>query len=74
MADVSAIPGVQEGDVVTLFGTDGEESIPIEELCRFAGTINYELVCLVTKRVPRVYVQGGRPVAVSDCLCKDCKL
>lgn len=70
MADVSAIPRVREGDVVTLFGRDGGEEIPVEELSGFAGSINYETVCLVTKRVPRIYKKQGEVVAISDCLCR----
>ena len=70
MADVSSIPDVQEGDVVTLFGRDGAAVIPVEELSGFANTINYEIVCLVTKRVPRVYLIKGNVSAISDCLCQ----
>lgn len=69
MADVSSVPSVQEGDTVTLFGRDGKEAIPVEELSGFANTINYEMVCLVTKRVPRIYMRQGTVTAISDCLC-----
>ncbi len=69
MADVSAVPGVEEGDTVTLFGRDGDAEITVDELSRFAGTISYELVCLVTKRVPRVYLRGGAVQEILDCLC-----
>ena len=70
MADVSSIPDVQEGDMVTLFGRDGAAVIPVEELSGFANTINYEIVCLVTKRVPRVYLIKGKVSAIADCLCQ----
>ena len=49
-ADVSRIEGVSEGDEVILFG----EGLPVEEMARAAGTINYEIVCGISKRVPRV--------------------
>ena len=55
MVDVSAIPGVQEGDRVTLIGQDGDERITMEELGELAGRFNYELACDLNARVPRVY-------------------
>ncbi len=57
MVDVTDIPDVQVEDVVTLVGTDGENSIPIEELGELAGSFNYEMVCGVSSRVPRLYVE-----------------
>ncbi len=56
MVDVTNIPGVTEGDLVTLIGEDGEEEITIEELGEVSGRFNYELACDLNKRVPRVYV------------------
>lgn len=51
MLDVTDIPGVEAGDVVTVFGGD----LPLEEKAEAAGTISYELLCAVSPRVPRVY-------------------
>ncbi|HZG86193.1 alanine racemase [Paenibacillus sp.] len=48
------------GDEVVLFGAQGGESIAVEELASKLGTINYEITCMVSHRVPRVYVKGGR--------------
>ena len=56
MVDVTDIPDVKVGDVVTFFGRDGDEVLPIEEMAKIAGTINYELTCVLTPRVHRVYV------------------
>ncbi len=56
MVDVTDIPGVQVEDTVTLVGTDGEHSISIEELGELSGRFNYEMVCCVSSRVPRIYV------------------
>ncbi len=53
MADVTGIPGVRPGDEALLFG--GPE-LPVEEVAKCLDTINYEMVCLVGKRVPRVYI------------------
>lgn len=66
MVDVSHIPDVQVDDRVTLAGRDGEEEITFSELATLAGTIHYELLCLVGKRVPRVYFRGGEIVKVWD--------
>lgn len=56
MVDVTHIDGVKVGDAVTLMGRDGDEYISADELARLAGTINYEIVCGISQRVPRVYV------------------
>jgi alanine racemase len=53
MIDVSGVKNVQLGDEVILFG----KGLPVDEIAERIGTINYEVVCGVGKRVPRVYVQ-----------------
>lgn len=68
VVDVTAIPGVKEGDVVTLIGRDGAERLPAEEIAGLAGTINYETMCNISRRVPRVYLKGGRVVEVENHL------
>ena len=62
MVDVTAIPGVQVGDRVTLVGTDGEETITMEQISAQADSFNYEFVCGISRRVPRLYVQGGKTI------------
>ncbi|MBR2562329.1 MAG: alanine racemase, partial [Eubacterium sp.] len=47
---------VQVEDIVTLIGWDGPEHIPVEEVADPAGRFNYEMLCNITSRVPRVYV------------------
>ncbi len=51
---------VREGDVVTVFGGD----LPAAIVAEAAGTIAYELFCRVGRRVPRIYLRDGRPVAI----------
>ena len=68
MVDVTDIPGVRVGDEVTLFGRDGGEEIPLEELAALAGTISYELLCMVGRRVPRVYVEKGEITRITNYL------
>ena len=55
MADVSEVPEAEPGDVVTIFGRDGDAFISVEEAALAAGTISYEIMCSVSKRVPRIY-------------------
>lgn len=56
MADVTDIPGVKQGDVATVYGRDGDGYQPIEAGAEIVGTIQYELLCAVSPRVPRIYV------------------
>ena len=60
MIDVTGIEGVKVGDEVVLMGRQGEETITAEELASLLGTINYEIVCMIGKRVPRVYIKDGK--------------
>ena len=55
MVDVTDIPDVQVEDVVTLVGTDGDETITIEEIANPAARFNYEMLCDISSRVTRVY-------------------
>lgn len=62
MIDVSNIKGVKEGDVVTVFGKDDKTILTVDELAKKIGTINYEIVCLIGKRVPRIYFYDNEVV------------
>lgn len=55
MVEVSDIPDVQVEDIVTLVGTDGDKTISIEEVADPSARFNYEMVCGISKRVPRIY-------------------
>lgn len=59
MIDLTDVPGVQVGDEVVLYGSQGTERISLEEIARLAGTIPYEITCQVGRRVPRAYVDSG---------------
>ena len=61
MIDVTGIDGVREGDTATIF--DGR-AIPVERLAELMETINFEVVCLIGKRVPRIYTRGEDVVGV----------
>ena len=66
MVDVTGIPGVQAGDAATIFGGGAADSTA--DVAAKTGTIPYEIMCGLALRVPRVYLQGGRCVAVADYL------
>lgn len=66
MADVTGISDVREDDIVTVFGSDGDKTIPIEEVAEKMGTINYETACLIGKRVPRVFYKNGKVVETQN--------
>lgn len=61
MVDVSEIPGIRVGDEATLFGYDTDGTLlPCERIAQQAGTISYEILCGISKRIPRIYMQDGR--------------
>lgn len=55
MVDVTDIPRVSEGDEVVLIGRQGREEITADEIANKIGTISYEILCSIGKRVPRIY-------------------
>lgn len=59
MVDVTDIPDVHVGDVVTLIGTDGTNTLSVEEVSALAHSFNYEYVCGISSRVPRKYVSDS---------------
>jgi len=68
MIDVTDVAGVIEGDEVVLLGTQGGECISADEMATQLDTINYEITCLVGKRVPRVFFEEGKVIALSSLL------
>ena len=62
MVDLTDIPNVELDDVVTLVGRDGDEVITMEQIADAADSFNYEFVCGISRRVPRIYCRGGREV------------
>lgn len=68
MIDIGHIPGVEVGELVTIIGRDGDESITVDEIARMVGTIPYEITCLIGKRVQRIARKtiSERPQAEQD--------
>lgn len=66
MVDLTEVPEAKKLSSVTLIGRDGGECITVEEAAALAGTFNYEFVCDISKRVPRVYFRDGKQVGEKD--------
>ncbi len=67
MVDVTHIPDTACYDEVTLIGRDGDDYIGADEIADMTGTISYEILCNLGKRIPRRYYLDGRVTATSDC-------
>ncbi len=64
MIDVSSVNNINVGDEITVFGNGGNLSLTATELAKAAGTINYELLCAVGNRIPRIYLKNGEIIDV----------
>ena len=56
----------QLGMEVTIVGQDGDKRITMEEIARLSDKVHYEIMCIIGKRVPRVYTRKGENVGVVD--------
>ena len=68
MIDVSHIPEVKVGDEVVLVGKQGEHLLAVEELAGMSASFNYEFVCDVNRRVPRIFYRNDKVVAEKNYL------
>ncbi len=59
LIDVSDIPDIKVGDVVTIYSNEIEGGSSVEQAAQQIGTIGYELLCAIGTRVPRIYIQDG---------------
>jgi len=66
MVDLTEVPDAALGDEVTLFGSQGDAVLPLEEVARQSETIPYEIMCTIGKRVTRIYLREGRPVKLTS--------
>lgn len=67
MIDVTNVHNINTGDEVIIFGAD---TVTADDLADMLGTINYEVICMVAKRVPRVYFENGEAVTTLNYLSK----
>ena len=72
MVDITDSTGrIKCGDLVTLIGGKGKERISVEEAAGFGDSFNYEFVCNINRRVPRVYLRGGKVQEVVNFIWTD---
>ena len=69
--DVSNIKNVSVGDTVTLIGKDGENEITASDIASLGNTINYEIVCGLSQRIPRIYIKDGKPIKCMTYILED---
>jgi alanine racemase len=70
MLNVTGVENVLLEDEVVILGKQGNEQITAEELADLLGTINYEITCMISHRVPRVYIRDGQVVSTVNPLLK----
>lgn len=58
LVDVTDIEGVKLHDEAVCIGKQGRDEITVEEIAKLCGTINYEILCAISPRVPRLYIEG----------------
>ncbi|MDR3179187.1 MAG: alanine racemase [Oscillospiraceae bacterium] len=58
--DISEVQNVENNNIVTIFGKDGKSTITLDELASLSNTINYELLCIISKRVTRVFMKKNK--------------
>lgn len=64
--DVTGIEGVREGKQITVFGTDNGTYLDVSQIADKAGLLNYEILCGLSRRVPRVYVKDNKIIETTD--------
>ncbi|MFC3040468.1 alanine racemase [Virgibacillus xinjiangensis] len=68
MIDITGVDNVSQDSVVTLFGEKEEGYVPLAEVADLMGTIHYETVCLIGKRVPRIYIKNSEVIKKKSML------
>ena len=68
MIDVTDIDDLNIGDEVVLFGYDNDNYPRVDDLASLLGTINYEFICMMGRRIPRVYIKDHQIVEIKDYL------
>lgn len=68
MADVSELEDVKIGDEAIIFGSGDNGELRADDIANKLGTVNYEILCMVSKRVPRVYIKDNEIVLIKDYL------
>jgi alanine racemase len=66
--DLSGFENPKVGEEVTIFGRQGDDEITVDDIARWDETLNYEVLCRISKRVTRVYVENGRVESLKTLL------
>ena len=66
MLDVTGIPDLSDGEQITIVGEENGKRITMEEIAAMTDTVHYEVMCVIGKRVPRVYRRNGKDIGVVD--------
>ena len=66
MIDVTEIGNVKAGDEAILMGSENNLKFDADDIADLLGTINYEVLCAISKRIPRVYIKSGRIIKVKN--------
>lgn len=66
MIDITDIADVKVGDEVILIGNDEKIKFDADDIASMLGTINYEVICMIGKRVPRVYTENGKVIKIRN--------
>ena len=66
MVDVTDVGNVKVSDEVTLLGNDGDIKFNADDIAEIMGTINYEILCMIKQRIPRVYIKNHKVVNVRN--------
>jgi alanine racemase len=64
LVDVDGLPDARVGDEVVLFGRQGDAEITVDDVAARVGTINYEIICGIGKRVTRAYIRSGETIGM----------
>jgi alanine racemase len=59
MVDVTDIPTVKPGDTAVLIGKQGNQAISADDIAELCGTISYEVLTGISRRIPRIYIGGS---------------
>lgn len=70
MMNVTGLTDLHNEEEVVILGRQGEEKITAEEHAEWLGTINYEITCMISHRVPRVYIRDGQIVSTVNPLLR----
>ena len=68
MIDISLFDSPESGEEVVIFGGQGEEDISVDDIAGWEGSLNYEVLCRISKRVVRIYLKSGKVESLKSLL------